>query len=817
MTFQYYDYGDVGGSAFDLKSVTVTAGTESKTISFSYDSRHNVRTLVDSKGQAYVSNEYDGNGRVAKQVFGSGVTSYVYGLVDGRVGTNTVTNANGVRTRYAYDANGNVLSRDILGTDGTPSASYLYEYDANARLAKTRYPGGNGVAYRYDERGNAVETREKAGTDAEDGSGDLVTRTEYDGKYDAPVRVAYPNGSERTTALDLSGNAVSVTLSGSAEGGESLAATTSYEYSASGQVVSETDAEGGVTRFEYASGMLVSTVRGTGSAAVTESVSYDAYGNVASLTDGEGNVKTYVRSPLGSLLSETSPAGVTTRYEYDANGNKTKEEKLSASGATAGTVEYAYDARDRLVEKRERLDGSATRVTAYAYDGNGNAVSTRVGTGAVTELAYDEMNRVVEKRVKAYPGAAEALASEKYLRDANGNVLAKTDANGNVTRYGYDGHDRLVKTTDPLGTSTLVAYDPAGNAATTETLDASGAAVSKSAFRYDAFGNRTEIKKYADPDSDSGAAVTAVEFDLLGRTVKTTDALGDASRVSYDALGRAVAETDPLGNAVTYAYDRRGLVTGKVLIPKDGQDVATVSEYDPDGRLASVTDALGHRKSFAYDGFGNLASVTDADGNRTDYSYDLVGRKVSETKYLADGASVVTSYAYDELDRVTAVTDAEGRSTLYSFDLLGRNVRVTYPDGTHKDSAYDANGNRTGETLARGVRVTTAYDALGRPASRAATGSGIPVPESETYAYDALGRLSSASSSGSSLGFGYDFLGRMASETQNGKTVGYGYDANGSRLSVSASGYLAEYVRDALGRMTSASLDGTGILDRSYS
>lgn len=113
--------------------------------------------------------------------------------------------------------------------------------------------------------------------------------------------------------------------------------------------------------------------------------------------------------------------------------------------------------------------------------------------------------------------------------------------------------------------------------------------------------------------------------------------------------------------------------------------------------------------------------------------------------------------------------------------------------------------------------MTTQYDALGRPVSRAATGSGIPVPESETYSYDPLGRLVSASSSGSVLSFSYDFLGRTSSETQDGKTVEYGYDPNGNRLSVSASGYLAGYSRDALGRIVSASLDGTGILDRSYS
>lgn len=152
ITFEYYDYGDMGGDAFDLKTVTVKIGNESKTASFTYDSRHNIRTLVDSKGQTYVTNEFDQDGRVTKQTFGSGVTNYSYGLVDGRVGTNTVTNANGVKTKYSYDANGNVLSREIFGTGGSASATYSYAYDDQARLVKTRYPNGNGTTYLYDGR-----------------------------------------------------------------------------------------------------------------------------------------------------------------------------------------------------------------------------------------------------------------------------------------------------------------------------------------------------------------------------------------------------------------------------------------------------------------------------------------------------------------------------------------------------------------------------------------------------------------------------------------------------------------------------------------
>lgn len=105
VTLAYYGASETGGMSGDLKSVTISANGASKSASFTYGSVHDILTLKDSKGQTYVVNTYDGNGRVTNQLYGSGSTSYSYVLMDGRVSTNTVTNANAVQTRYTFDAN----------------------------------------------------------------------------------------------------------------------------------------------------------------------------------------------------------------------------------------------------------------------------------------------------------------------------------------------------------------------------------------------------------------------------------------------------------------------------------------------------------------------------------------------------------------------------------------------------------------------------------------------------------------------------------------------------------------------------------------
>lgn len=165
--------------------------------------------------------------------------------------------------------------------------------------------------------------------------------------------------------------------------------------------------------------------------------------------------------------------------------------------------------------------------------------------------------------------------------------------------------------------------------------------------------------------------------------------MGYATRYGYDSIGRKISVTDPLGNRAETSYDKRGLVTETRLIGS-GSELAVTTQYgyDSDGRKISdksVTATGTFDTSYSYGGLPTPTSVTDPDGNRTDYTYDYLGRKLSETKYLTDGTPVVVSYSYDDNGNLSSVIDAEGKSTVYSYDPLARNIRITYPDGTHKD------------------------------------------------------------------------------------------------------------------------------------
>lgn len=377
----YFVSGDTGGGANDLKSVTIKSGTESKTISYTYDTSHNILTLTDSKGQIYVNNVYDVNNRVTSQKYGTGMVNYTYTLTGSTtpsVFQNDVINANGVHTKYTYDTSGNTTKREIYDNIGSGSTVYSYLYDTNARLQKSILPKGNGTAYKYDARGNIIEERQKTNAKAVDNATDLVTTYEYDGVFDVPVKVTLPNGLVKTFALDNSGNVLSQTASGLVNpDGTTYSSTLGYEYNTIGQLTRKTDVEGNTTSYTYASGQLVNLTHGTGASTIQETFNYDAYGNLVSSTDGEGHTKLLTYTPFNLAANTKTAEGIETRFTYDANNNKTREEKYTLADGVISATDYTYDDLDHVASKTEKIDGTHSKTTAMTYDGNGNILTAQ--------------------------------------------------------------------------------------------------------------------------------------------------------------------------------------------------------------------------------------------------------------------------------------------------------------------------------------------------------------------------------------------------------------------------------------------------------
>ena len=211
----------------------------------------------------------------------------------------------------------------------------------------------------------------------------------------------------------------------------------SFAYGTNGLVSSVTDPLGRVISYAYNSSKDLTSV--TDPASRVTSFTYDSSNDVLTTTDPDGGVTTnvYGAGP-GQLTKQTDPAGLASLYAY--SGNNAANNASSGGGTTTitdphgsvTTQSYQYD----LLLKQTRASGtSSAATTSYTYDSNYNQASVTDPNGHTTSKTYD----------------------------TNGNVLTSTDAFGNMTTYSYNSLGEQTVVTDPLGMTTSNMYDAQGN------------------------------------------------------------------------------------------------------------------------------------------------------------------------------------------------------------------------------------------------------------------------------------------------------------------------------------------------------------------
>ena len=827
--------------SYDGGLLTEVENPDGDSLRYAYDGNGYLSSVQNLKGEIYVENEYDAQGRVVHQYavnFGTfdftydfdgrhntctGEDGYFHEIwfdEQGRItkstdasGSQTVTyndlnqvtsrtDCEGNRTSYAYDAAGNKTK--ITYADGTYER---FEYDSNRMPTMIRDRNGNTSYYTYDHQGNM--------TSATDGRG--MTRSyvyDANGNLTSAVDAL---GAQTTYTYDAQGNCTSMT--------DPLGNVTAYIYDGQGRLITVTDAMGSVTSYEYTeAGKLVKVIGADGS---EQTYTVDGNGFNISESDRMGHVTTFTRDAQNNVTSITDPLGNVTRYTYDDSGNLT-----TATDANGAVTRYTYDADGRIVSMTDAR-GNTWR---YAYDRNGQLVSTTDPVGGVSSTRYNSVGRTssstdangnttqytydgVGNLTKITDALGKSTVSEY---DANGNLTAATDRNGHTTRYTYDAENRLIRMEDAEGSTTSYTYD--ANGQMTKTTSAMGAETSST---YDALGRQIS-------SADALGHVTGYEYDVLGRATKITYADGGFVAYTYDANGQVLTATDELGGVISYAYD----ANGRLIEMTDAMGGKTAYAYDAVGNVTSVTDALGGSTTYRYDETGNITSVTDANGNTTGYSYDALGRAVAVT----DANGGVTRAEYDHNGNIVKAVDAEGNATTYVYDALERLASYTNAEGYTFSFQYDNEGNTVASTDGNGNTTRYTYDGLNRAISSTnaegntayntydADGRMVKSVNEEgaetAYAYDADGRLISMTDAlgnvtgfeydsrdrvikvtdakGNATTFTYDLAGNVKSETNaKGVVTSYTYDANGNLTSMTDAAGTVTYTYDALNRVTS--------------
>jgi YD repeat-containing protein len=376
------------------------------------------------------------------------------------------------------------------------------------------------------------------------------------------------------------------------------------------------------------------------------------------------------------------------------------------------------------------LDDGTTQLYQYSYDTQGLFNLTQIvdPLGRVTSFNYANGVDLVSVTQSASPSQNTARDTSatvaQYIYNYQHRPLNYYDAAGQMTSFAYNARGQPTSVTNALGQTTKYQYDGSNNLSTVINANNLTAAT----FTYDSF--------------------------VRVRTI--TDSEGWTVTYDYDAADRVTKVTYPDNTFETYGYDRLDLASYQ-----DRQGRTWGYTHDANRRLTATTDPVGKQTVFGYDNDGRLSSLTDPRSNVTSWTYDVQGRLVGKQ---FPNASTVT-YAYETTtSRLKSVTDALGQVKTYSYakdDLL---TGTTYTSATPNVSfAYDLFFPRlVSMTDGTGTRqytyvpvgslgalqrqqesgplansaIASAYDELGRLASRTVAGAGA-----ETFQYDAIGRL----------------------------------------------------------------------------
>jgi RHS repeat-associated protein len=335
----------------------------------------------------------------------------------------------------------------------------------------------------------------------------------------------------------------------------------------------------------------------------------------------------------------------------------------------------------------------------------------------------------------------------------------QTSAGGAVTQYHYFADGDVSSVTDPAGLLTCDSYDGVGRLTTKTVIYTSGATCASpglvTSYTYDRLGHPVTTTAPATTDMVTGAAHTPTttnvydaDGDLTSTTVSDPTG-GDATRTStltYNSLDQVQSSTDSAQATTTYTYNALGL---KATVQNAAGDT-TAYTYDGDGRLTyttlknytgspsgsqSAADLVQEART--YDPAGRLASVTDAMGYATLYQYTDNGLTAKVTRCSAmtvtGGVPTCTGSSYVE------------QSTTY--DGAGNQVKqVTNNGTTETDYVYDAAGRETSTTLdPNGLKRTTSKSYTADDFVASQTTSGANGSATTDYSYTPAGVMTSQS------------------------------------------------------------------------
>ena len=553
-----------------------------------------LNSLTDGQGNR-LSYKYDSADRmtsVSQEVTADGTKQVVkntYGYTKDKL---TSIDHNGFRYGFEYDAFGNTTAASIAGSQ---VVQYIYE-SGNGNLSRTVYANGNEIRYTYDSQDRMTEsyfressggTEQKLNTYTYDKEGNLcrvvnhMAGKTYDLDYDfldRLMRVRDEKGSFYEYTYDATNHMTKLIH----KAGVSHT-TILYTYDKDGREQT-TKVRGGYTKTS----------------------TYDKLGRAAGVTlSTKKAFAVKVAYPAANGNQEHAmPSGLTVgdrklTYQYDKNGNITRIQDRSGSGAVK-TDTFCYDERNQLIREDSQTQN---KTFVYEYDLGGNLTE-------VKEYAY------TAGELPAFPERTETGSYASVWKDqlVNWNGTAMTyDAIGNMLTRGNITYRWI------MGRK-LAGVNNGKNIQ----------------YFYDHTGSRT--KKVVDG--------TATEYRMAGELLVSEITNGQTFWYTYDSNANLVSI---IIGGKNYFYVRNLQNDIIALIDEDGNTVVNYT-YDSWGKILSITgslkDTVGQQNPFRYRGY-YYDKETGMYYLKNRYYDPELRRFICADKYLISANSVLTNlYAY---------------------------------------------------------------------------------------------------------------------------------------------------------------------------
>lgn len=784
---------------------------------------------------------YDADGNAIKQTDANGNATYTWYDKLGR--KIAQVDASGYMTAWTLDAEGNAwqqiqYANPLTGpftAGGSPPAApagnaadrttaFTYDHDGQ-RLTETRKNAswstvsGNSVAaasgdatviYEYNALGQVTKKIEATGDQ---------TTYQYDnlGRLSLVTTAAYTAAANATAyTYDGLGN-ILTTVAGS---GTSGAETTTFTYGAGGRLATKTDATGFVTTYGYdADGRTTvqsySRVMSNGASAQEASLTnYDALGETTSTAKAAWNGRSWVvvasndsyynsfgeviatgtntggsiakaqvfsdYDNAGRVWRSNSGDGVVKVFGYDGNGNQTVQAQslgttdlrnvssLDAALSSGGVskIYSLYDARNELTDIKRPISAN--------LDGTiGSGGNAAIGTSGLATFSF------------SYTGGPFNGTTTAYVTVSLSNPAL-------TTNYGTGNIHVNIYATNNNQTATFAAGST--NLGTYALSFADGAPPQSGNYQPPQY----QITVIVNQDTPSGGT------SQLGATGYTV--------VCYPGTSNSLTTQAPVGKSLTVSVPNATATTMYVR-PKNSSGgytkVVAAKVYDTNGAVTpgaffvDLTTApfstMGNPSSAANTSWDVVYVATDASGT-------VVDAKRGTVNFDGSNPPVPTPTSFSSVNTYLPSQNGDG-----TWTLNANSGAIAYSDSTQ---AFNAFGDVTSQTDARGNTTNYSYDALGDMVQKTApqvtvvgeNGVATSVNPTDTYYYDKSGRQIGHRDANNNLmtqelltGTGYDGTAALTTKQYNpdGGIIQTAYDIFGN----------ATTQTDAMGMVTTNTYD----------